>query len=208
MVGRLVEQQEVRAAHQRLREIEPHPPAAGEARDRIAVARVGEAKSREQRRSARARARSRRSPRSDDAGRRARAPSVACASLRGGERALDLAQLARRRRARSRSPLCRRRASPARRARSSTSAGISTFAGVLVQLAGQQREQARLAAAVRADQPDLVPGVHGEDRAFEQALRAAGEREVRKPDHGRKSRASLAARLRRPVLLADLPAPD
>ena len=38
VVGGLVEQQEVRAAHQRLREIEPHPPAAGESRDRIAVA--------------------------------------------------------------------------------------------------------------------------------------------------------------------------
>ena len=39
MVGRLVEEQQVGAAHQRLREVEPHPPAAGEARHGIAVAR-------------------------------------------------------------------------------------------------------------------------------------------------------------------------
>jgi hypothetical protein len=34
VVGRLVEQQEIRGAHQRLREIEPHAPTAGEARHR------------------------------------------------------------------------------------------------------------------------------------------------------------------------------
>src|SRR3989442_312079 len=34
MVGRLVEEQQIRAAHQRLREIEAHAPAAREARDR------------------------------------------------------------------------------------------------------------------------------------------------------------------------------
>ena len=31
MVGRLVQQQQVRAAHQRLREVQAHPPAAGKA---------------------------------------------------------------------------------------------------------------------------------------------------------------------------------
>ena len=56
MVGRLVEQQQVRAAHQRLREIKPHAPAAGEARHRLALARVGEAEPGEQRRRARPRA--------------------------------------------------------------------------------------------------------------------------------------------------------
>ena len=51
-------------------------------------------------------------------------------------------------------------------------------AGVGVQLAAQERKQARLAAAVGADQAHLVPGVHGEARALEEALRAAGERQV------------------------------
>jgi hypothetical protein len=56
VVGRLVEQQQVGARHQRPREVEPHAPAAGEARDRIAVARLGEAQPGEELRSARPRA--------------------------------------------------------------------------------------------------------------------------------------------------------
>ena len=55
VVGRLVEQQQVRAAHQRLREIEAHAPAAGEAGDRLARAR-GSAKPRPAAASRRARA--------------------------------------------------------------------------------------------------------------------------------------------------------
>ena len=42
-----------------------------------------------------------------------------------------------------------------------------------VQLAAQQREQARLAGAVRADQADLVAGVERDVGAFEQHLGAA-----------------------------------
>ena len=52
MIGRLVEQQQVGAAHQRLREIEPHPPAAGETPDQHRMARFGEAQAGEQRRCA------------------------------------------------------------------------------------------------------------------------------------------------------------
>jgi hypothetical protein len=53
-----------------------------------------------------------------------------------------------------------------------------------MQVPQKEREQARLAAAIRPDQPDLVPGMHGRIRAVEQAFRAAGEREVRNPDQG------------------------
>ena len=44
-----------------------------------------------------------------------------------------------------------------------------------VQLIAQQREQAGLAGAVRADQAGAVAGVEGEVGAFEQRLRAAPE---------------------------------
>ena len=70
-------------------------------------------------------------------------------------------------------------ASPARRARSSTDARQLDAAGVRAGARRQDRgEQARLAAAVGADEADLVAGVHGEARAFEQAPRAAGESKV------------------------------
>jgi len=47
----------------------------------------------------------------------------------------------------------------------------------------QEREQARLAAAVRADQADLLPGVEGERRVLEQPVRAARERQVVEAEH-------------------------
>jgi hypothetical protein len=57
------------------------------------------------------------------------------------------------------------------------------FARVGDEVTAQRREQARLAAAVRADEPDLVTGVHRQARVFEQAPRAAREREVRDANH-------------------------
>ncbi len=53
VIGGLVEQQEVRAAHQGLREIEPHSPAAREPGDRTLVGRCGKPEPREQCRGAR-----------------------------------------------------------------------------------------------------------------------------------------------------------
>jgi hypothetical protein len=50
---------------------------------------------------------------------------------------------------------------------------------ILVQFAENQREQARLAGAVRSDEADLVAGVDRQVRAVQQALRAAGKDEVR-----------------------------
>ena len=72
----------------------------------------------------------------------------------------------------------RPRASPARRARSPSAAAARRSPASGVQLAADQREEARLAAAVGADEADLVARVDGQRRAFEQALRAAGERQV------------------------------
>jgi hypothetical protein len=59
-------------------------------------------------------------------------------------------------------------------------AGQFQVARFLVQLAQQQREQARLAAAVRTDYTDLLAGVQGEVDAFEQQLAAARERELKR----------------------------
>ena len=181
MVGRLVEQQQVGAAHQRLREIEAHPPAAGKARDRLAcrAARKAQARRAASRR-ARAR-RSRRSPRSDDAARRAARRRRADRRPRGfgvAQRALDLAQLAiavehvvdRRRR--------RRPASPARRARSSTPAAARRRPRRATSSPRSSANRLDLPLPLAPISPTLWPGVHGERRAFEQALGAAGEREV------------------------------
>ncbi len=52
VVGRLVEQQQVRAAHQRPRQIEAHAPAAGELGDRALEVFVGETQAMHQRRRA------------------------------------------------------------------------------------------------------------------------------------------------------------
>ena len=59
----------------------------------------------------------------------------------------------------------------------------SMVAGVGRELAANRREQARLARAVRADEADLVPVVHRQRRVVEQALRPAGQREIRDPQH-------------------------
>jgi hypothetical protein len=60
-------------------------------------------------------------------------------------------------------------------------------AGILVRVAEDQREEARLAAAVRSDESSLVARMNGEVRAFQQPLRAARESEVGEPQH-RKNR--------------------
>ena len=185
VIGRLVEEQEVRAAHQRLREVEPHPPAAGESRDRIPMARRREAEAGQEH---------------CRAGTRRIAADLVVAVMEVRERfalagrigarcglgdlegTLDLAQLAvavldevdRRRGGRQRLLRDVRRR-PRRRK--------LDVPGVLVRLPQDQREEARLAAAVRPDEADLVSRMHGEVRPVEQALRAAGEGEVGDAEH-------------------------
>ncbi len=56
-------------------------------------------------------------------------------------------------------------------------------ARLLVQFAGEQGEQARLAAAVGAGDADLLAGVQAEVDAFEQRAAGAGEGEVAQQDH-------------------------
>src|SRR6185436_16097202 len=62
---------------------------------------------------------------------------------------------------------------------------------VAVHPAAQQREQARLARAVGADQADALAGLDGDVRGFEERLRAAAQRYVRKADHGAEKAAIL-----------------
>ena len=126
VVGRLVQQQEVRTAHQRLREVQPHPPAAGKARHGIRRAAPRESPGR---RAASRRARanySRRCRRSGGAApraprRRARGPVPPPLVL------LRLRAIRGRHRARIRWPVWRRRASPARHARWSTTAAARSI---------------------------------------------------------------------------------
>jgi hypothetical protein len=47
-----------------------------------------------------------------------------------------------------------------------------------VQLAQKEREEARLAAPVRADQSDLVTGMNSQIRALEQTFHPARERQI------------------------------
>ena len=122
VVGRLVEEQEVRPAHQRLREIQAHAPAAGKARDGVAVGRGREPEAGEERRGAGARRiaadileavmqqREQLRPGVRDRWRRPprRPPALARSRAARGRRP-----------ARTRSRGSRRRAFPARRARSS-----------------------------------------------------------------------------------------
>ncbi len=189
VIGGLVEQQQIGAAHERLREVEPHSPAAGKAADRIVVACRGKAETGQQRR----RARMRRVSVDGLVTMVQQREGLAFAlrvhrgrRLGGLERSLDVAELAiavlheRDRRHVAGGRLLRDvRDDPCRRQ--------PEFAGVLVQLAQKEREQARLAAAVGSDEADLVPGVHREVRAFEESLRAARKREIRDAYQARES---------------------
>ena len=56
-----------------------------------------------------------------------------------------------------------------------------------VQLAAQQREQARLAGAVGADQAGALAGVEGEVGALQQRFRATAKGDLREADHAEKA---------------------
>ncbi len=185
VIGRLVEEQQVRAAHQRLREIEAHPPAPGKTRDRIAVARRREAQAGEQR--CRARARGVAADLLEAVVQQRERFAVSFGVAVGGalhrrEIALDRAQLA---------VAVEHELDRGRRRRRGFLRDVGDrprgrqldVPGILVQFAEDQREQARLAAAVRADQADPVSGVDRQARAVEQALGAACQNEVADADH-------------------------
>ncbi len=181
MVGRLVEQEEVRARGERLREVQPHAPAAGEARDRVAVARVGDAEAREQLgRAGARRVAADRLVALVQLGERVAVGRVL--ALLRAKRRLDLAQLdVAVEHEVDRGAIDRRRLlrdvrdRPARREVDRSRLGV--------ELAAQEREQARLAAAVGPHDADAVARVDGQRRVVEQAQRAAGEGEVGEADH-------------------------
>ena len=182
MVGRLVEQQKIGAAHQRLREIQAHAPSAGETRHRVRVPILGKTQARQQRGRAR--------PRAVTADVveamvqvRQRFAVERVIAFRGGQCRFDLAQLAvavehvvDRGHRDGRRLLRHVRDRPRRRQRNGT--------GIGQQFLPDGGEEAGLAAAVRADQAHLVAGVDGQVGAFEQAFGAARQREIGDAQHG------------------------
>ena len=181
MVRGLVEQQDVRAAHQCTREIQPHAPAAGKRIDRLGVLLCREAETVQQARRARL-------------GREAvdglhalvqhmqvRPVRIRLARRDGG---LDLAQLAV-----AVHDVIDRGAATARaflRHVGDFQAGVEDeFAGVRFQLAEQHREQRRLAAAVGPDHADTLPGMRLEAGVFDQDLGPASQADVGEGEHRR-----------------------
>ena len=178
VVGGFVEQQQVGAAQQRVAQVEPHAPAAGEVRHRPLQVGRREAEPVQHRRSA-------------------RPGGIAVDGLQasvclgeavavvgvagGGDRPLDVPQfdvaveheLDRGLRQRGRFLADGRDVPVARH---------HALAGFRVQFTAQQREQARLAAAVRADHAHAPAGVQLQVRMLDQAPGAAGERQLPKLD--------------------------
>ncbi|MBV6475659.1 MAG: hypothetical protein MOGDAGHF_01213 [Rhodocyclaceae bacterium] len=179
MVGRLVEQQQVGAAHQRLGEVEAHAPAAGEFRHRAVEILVLEAEAVQQRGGA-------------GAGAVAVDVAVVHVQMRDGlavvgvlgraQVGFDLAQLG---------VAVEREVEGAGGERRRLLADVGDHpvrrefqvARLLVQFAGEEREEARLAAAVGAGDAGLPAGVQAEIDAFEQRPAGAGEGEVAQQDH-------------------------
>jgi hypothetical protein len=60
--------------------------------------------------------------------------------------------------------------------------------GIRVQLAANEREKARLPAAVRADEPDLLARMHGHRRRGEEHPRPPSQREIAYAQHDAESR--------------------
>jgi hypothetical protein len=177
VVRGLVEQQEVGARLQRLREVEAHAPSAGEARNRIAVPRLRETEPGQQRRRPRPRAVA-----ADHLVAVMQLGKRRAFRLRGCQPRFDFAQLDV-----AVEDVVDRAALDGRRllrdVRDGPRGGEIDAARVRQELAADGREQARLAAAVGADQADLVPRVHAEVRALEQPPRAAAQRQVRNAQH-------------------------
>ncbi len=179
VVGRLIEQQQVGRAHQRLRQVQPHAPAAREARHRLLCLRHGEAEAEQQRLGAR-RGGVAVGVGEGGVGFGLGVAVVACFGI--GQPALDVAQ-ARvavegvvERAALHRGRLLRHmRDLPGRR--------DGHLAAVGMQLAPQQREQGRFAAAVHAHQAGALAGVECGRGMVEQHLGAALEYEVVEADH-------------------------
>ena len=181
VVGGLVEQQQVRAAHQRLRQVQAHAPATGEVRHRALDVRLQEAEAVEQRRRARARRVA-----ADLVQARMEFSDVRAIVRRfgRGQLGLDAAQLGVAvehvvdRRLRQAGRLLGDVGDhPARR--------HVEVALVGMELVAQHGEQAGLAAAVGAGEADLPARMDLQRGGLDEDLGAAREAQIAKTDHER-----------------------
>jgi hypothetical protein len=179
VIRRLVEQQQIGAAHQCLREVQPHAPAARKARDAFARLRERKAQPEQQRLGA--------------GGRRIAirigegcmlvGESLAVMGAFGrGDARFDLAQIGvaverifERRFLGGRCVLRHMRDAPGGRQRN--------IAGVGMQLTAQDGKERRLARAVCADESGFLARIEGERRGFEKGLDATREAELVETDH-------------------------
>src|SRR5205823_4698484 len=173
----------IRAAHQRLREVEAHAPAARERRHWLCQLVRLEAETEQQRLGAR--------PRGIDIGVAELAVQLGDQrAVIGGFRApqfflhraqctIAVDRVLDRRSLERRGFLRHMRDAPVR--------GHLDVAFVRVQLAAQHREEARLARAVGADETDALAGVEGEVGTLEERLGAAPESDLRETDHAEKA---------------------
>jgi len=180
VVGGLIEQQQIGAAHQRLRQIEPHAPTAREIGDRPREIRAREAQACEQRRGARAR-----TVAADLIQARVQFGDPVAAVVRclcRAQFALGRTQL----RVTVEDVLDRRHRQRRRllRDRCDLPGGRHhAFAEVGVPLAAQHGKEAGLPAAVRAREAHAPARVDLEARILDQPARAAGQREIAELNH-------------------------
>ena len=181
VVGRLVEQQQVGAAHQRLRQVQAHAPAAGEIGHRTLDVGLQEAQAVEQR----CRARTRRVA-TDlvQAGMQFANVRAIVGGLGRGQLGLDAAQLG----VAVQHVVDRRLHQPGRflgDVGDHPTRRQVEVALVGVELVAQQGEQAGLAAAVGAGEADLPAGVDLQRGGLDEDLGTAREAQIAKTDHER-----------------------
>ncbi len=168
MVGRFVEQQQVRGAHQRLRQIQAHPPAAGKAADRQLHLLVGKTEAGQQLAGA-------------GIGGiavgtvqlavQARQGDAIVFLLGGHQLRLDATQrLVAVQHVIDRQPF--ERIDLLAHVRDAPVRWHLTIAAIGRQFATQQREQAGLSGAIGAHQPGFLAGIQGQLGAFQQTLGA------------------------------------
>jgi len=183
MVGRFIEQQQVGRAHQRLRQIQPHAPAAGKTGDRLLHLFQREAQAEQQLFAARvdgigvgvgqrAVQVADRNAVFGGGGLRFQRCQVCFQAAQGDvavDRVIQCCAVQRRR------FLCDIGDAPFGR--------VIDFALVGVQFAAQQAEQTGFAGAIGADQADLVAGIEGNVDIFEEGLDAAHQADLLEPNH-------------------------
>jgi hypothetical protein len=180
VIGRLVEQQQVGAAHQRLRKVEPHAPTAGERRYWSRFVSSGEAETVHQSAGAAARvvAAERGVARVQFA-----EDSTGVFGFRSDHRCFGLAQLG----VAVHDELDGRALRSIhflRDVRDDQLGRHLEVAGVRLQFPENQREQARFAAAVGADDADLLTAINRERRVGDQQPQTAAQRQAGESEHG------------------------